>query len=477
MRLTPMSARRSALAALSLCASCASLDGRAAHDASVDGSTDRSASDAAVADEPSPVADRLAPVADAARCPRGPTPQIDARQFGVVVEPAPHGLSGAIPRSAAIDATGRVYVVGYLESPPMSRRYRAAVWRFRASSTALDETYGTGGLALEPDALPPTTLWYAVTVDAMGRALVAGFTGDDARATGAVARFTAAGRLDDTFGTNGRTAVAPGRVPGGSDAVRPFGMHHDAAGTLVAAGDGSPTDRPSRRGIAFRLGPDGALDDAFGTGGVFGDAGLHGCFDVARDGDDYVLACISEDDRPALLRLDAAGHPVGAFGPDGVSAHAMAPRGFQVRALRRDSAGRWLVAGSISPFYDDSSPSPAAVRFLADGTPDATYGDRGVAVAPGVRQTFAYALGQAYRVTCDDRLMFGASVGTIPLVGAFDRDGRRAAGFGEDGYLRGPTRANTYVSVNALLPVPGSDDLVLVGTLSVHGVALARIAQ
>ncbi len=470
-----MLTRRDALVLSSLCAACSSLDGRSQGDASFDGSDARV--DASQSPDRVTPDDRVPPTSDASTCPRGMSPVIDSRAFGVVVEPAPHPISSAILRSATIDAQGRVYGLGYIEYPPGSRRARASAWRFRAMSLSLDETWGNGGIAMDSDASVTISYWLAGTIDSAGRLIVAGATGDDVQASTMVARYDENGRLDTTFGASGRTLVPPSRLPGSVPAVRPFGIHHDADGTTIAAGDGSPSSGPSRRGIALRFGPDGALEDSFGAGGAFTASTLHGCFDVERDGDEYVFACISEDDRPALLRLDARGVPVSTFGAEGVSIHVMAPRGFQTRALERDSAGRWLVGGAVSPFYDDLSSPPAAVRFLADGTPDMTWGDRGVAIAPGVRQSFAYTFAQPFRVTCDDRFMFGASVGFLSLIGGFDRDGRRLTSFGDDGYLRGPTRPGTYVVVNALLAVPGGNDLVMFGNLSVPGAVLARVLQ
>lgn len=459
----------SILLAIAACAACASLDGRAPRDASLDTSAD--ASDAPL------VADRPAPPFDGAQCPRGGAALLDTRQFGVVVEAAPHPLSAATIRSGIIDAQGRVYALGYLESPIGSRRAVGAVWRFRPLSLALDETWGDRGVAVEPGPTPASNYWLAGAIDERGRVIVAGAQGDDARASVVAARYTPDGVLDPTFGSGGHTMVSPGRVPGGTDALRPFGIDLDADGIVIAAADSPPWDRPSRRGIALRLGADGGLDEGFGVGGVFADPSLHGCYDVARDGDDYVLACVSDDDRPALLRLDRGGARVGSFGAGGRSVHAMAPRGFQARALERDTAGRWLVGGSVSPFYDDSSATPAAVRFLADGTPDVTYGARGLAVALGVRHSFAFAYARSFHLGCGDRLMFAAEVGSIALVGAFDRDGRRADGFGEDGYLRGPTRASTFVALCALLSSPGSADVTALGGLNVNGVALGRVLQ
>ncbi len=470
-----MLTRRDALLIASLCAACSSLAGRSSSDASFVGSDARV--DASQREDRATTDDRVPPTSDASTCPRGMSPVIDTRAFGVVVEPAPHPLSSAILRSATIDAQGRVYGLGYIEYPPGSRRTRASVWRFRPTSLALDETWGDHGISMDSDASGTISYWLAGTIDSTGRLIVAGATGDDVQASAMIARYDENGRLDSTFGAGGRTLVPPGRLPGSVSAVRPFGIHQDADGITVASGDVSPPNGPSRRGIALRFGPDGALVESFGAGGAFTASTLHGCFDVERDGDAYVFACISEDDRPALLRLDARGEPVTTFGAEGISIHEMAPRGFQTRALERDSAGRWLVGGAVSPFYDDLVSTPAAVRFLVDGAPDSTWGERGVAIAPGVRQTFAYAFAQSFRLTCDDRLMFGASVGVLALIGGFDRDGRRMVSFAEDGYLRGPTRPGINIAVDALLAAPGSNDLVMFGSLNVPGAALARVLQ
>ena len=88
---------------------------------------------------------------------------------------------------------------------------------------------------------------------------------------------------------------------------------------------------------------------------------------------------LTENAQPALMAVSMAVVRVLE------AEHGIAPAGFQLRALRRDSAGRWLAIGPVSRVYFDAGAPASAVRFLPDGQADPSYGRGGVAfvhVAP-----------------------------------------------------------------------------------------------
>ena len=115
-------------------------------------------------------------------------------------------------------------------------------------------------------------------LDGQGRIVVAGATSKEGGHTGmAVARFTATGAVDRTFGGDGAVAIEFGAdVPAEAVAVAPDGK-------IVVAGVRRSGTAPPRITVV-RLNEDGTLDRAFGDAGRlflelagvegFGDGGL-----------------------------------------------------------------------------------------------------------------------------------------------------------------------------------------------------------
>jgi uncharacterized delta-60 repeat protein len=404
---------------------CSSLVGRTSPEA--DAATDAQ-SDAAVSDRPETPQDVARPPSDAPACPMGLGTALDPRLNVTLRDTGPEtALSGHSFTHAFGDGDDHLYLVGLCRGCVAGSSADAAVWRFTADGR-LDARYGRGGLALEGEASSLT--WFNGALDGDGRVLAVGVRRPLAPA---LARFTTEGQPDAAFNAAWARAQ-PLRALGTGNQLL-FGVVADPDGVLVVGGNGSPSNEPSTLGFAMRLRSDGALDTDFATGGVLLRGDLHGCYDVVRDGAGWVLGCISLDDRPALLRLDAEGHAVRWGTGEELAVHAAAPRGFQLRSLQRDSAGRWIAAGAIARVYNDLASPPAAVRFDADGAPDPRYGVEGVATLAGARQTFAYTFASGSYVGCEDRLLMALALGTLTGVGVFDRDGRLMTDVGDEGVL------------------------------------------
>jgi uncharacterized delta-60 repeat protein len=192
----------------------------------------------------------------------------------------------------------------------------------------LDQSFGNGGAASAPDFEV-----HHVSVAPDGRPMVAGAalqpTDEGDRWFMAVARFTADGHLDPTFGGDGIALVPPGASGSGSSGAQAVIFQPDgkvlAAGSLVAEAGG--------RSLALaRLLPNGSLDPTFGGG-------------------DGVVAIKASDGR------SATGSDV-ALQPD----------------------GRILVGGSALSCCTRVGtlvPTPMLVRLTAEGVLDQSFGDGG----------------------------------------------------------------------------------------------------
>lgn len=158
----------------------------------------------------------------------------------------------------------------------------------------------------------------AVALQPDGKVLIGGsayydVTFDDL----AMARFTAAGVLDTGFSGNGRLNIPSS---GSLDLIRALTV--DADGRILAAGkyDGGTTDM-----MCLRVQPNGELDPAFASGGIFSTTEHTGevCESMMlRDDGKIVLGggwrVILPDADLALFQLDDEGAPDPGFGTDGL---------------------------------------------------------------------------------------------------------------------------------------------------------------
>ena len=130
---------------------------------------------------------------------------------------------------------GRIYLAGSMprqQEGAGNVMYAAAV---RTSDLELDSRFGVAGLARADFAGTPYEGATSVISDRRGRVVLAGATADDTpKSSFGVARFTASGKLDRTFGRRGRARV---RFPYRQSAAQDVIEH--PAGRLVVAGVGA----------------------------------------------------------------------------------------------------------------------------------------------------------------------------------------------------------------------------------------------
>lgn len=167
----------------------------------------------------------------------------------------------ALTQSGELPADDRITLVGYTFA-----RNNAFIARLTANGAA-DATFGAGGRVTLQDASSggvrtgASTL-VAARIAADGRLVVLGQGGDRGMA---VLRFTASGAPDATFGTNGRTLI---KFSGSSDYDEPAALALQGNGKIVAAGYATNRATGAARNDFFvgRLLANGTLDAGFGDG-------------------------------------------------------------------------------------------------------------------------------------------------------------------------------------------------------------------
>ena len=356
---------------------------------------------------------------------------------------------------------------------------------------APDPGFGTNGSIVTP--LLPLDNHDRVTVtalleDASGRAVVVGWrpmsTFLDANfPVIVVARYSASGTLDPSFGERG---IVTTRVDE-AGATQAFAAALDSDGRLLVAGyngglkskSGDSFDNWPVRLILLRYTASGALDTSFGTKGIASHVLVPPGPD-GRAGRDFLLYDYKHT-KTAGLVLDRQGRAVVAAAPDkgpivlvrftregtvdsgfGSAGTTQTPIGTRsgISTLFWDAEGRLMAAGTS----DDSA---VLLRYSADGALDATFGERGIRRAP---------IGEGLRVSAalqdaNGRLLVAASGGNTVHLARYDASGTPDQTFGSSGAIS--TKVDRTVATTAGLAIDDKGTPV-VTVVAANGVFLLR---
>jgi uncharacterized delta-60 repeat protein len=246
-----------------------------------------------------------------------------------------------------------------------------------------DESFGEGGAASSPGFITEADL--AIQPD--GKILVAGTVFGQSTTMLGVVRYQADGTLDATFGDHG--VAASGIGP--SNDARALLLQPD--GTILVGGSGQPDDAAMRFLVVRHL-PDGSLDAGFGDGGIVQT-------DVTPGRLSRITALALREDG-AVLALGSAGLPV--FGGP-------------------------FVPGGPRPPDPDGGPL-VLVRYRADGSLDATFGDGGIVpTAISIDPATPILVQPDGRILVGDGLRFEGAASVRRLL----PDGALDASFGDGG--------------------------------------------
>ena len=258
------------------------------------------------------------------------------------------------------------------------------------NGTSPDDHFGRGGqtaFTLGAGNNPPAS----VRVDAGRRTWMVGASLAGNQPQPVIARFLANGGADLRWGTQGKVQFSPAGV-----AVKPNDVLPLADGSALVAGEA--TGLASPRAVVFHLNPDGSLDRAFGTGGVWqrpGDAESSSATSLAASPDGLATVAISvRGARPGAelwsvsdaglammqrkpgddagdgedLRAEWQGHweLVNGGGPTGVVPAALLSN--RAAAPAAASAGSDPGGGAFNPFAPEAASAPAAAAE-DDGLP------------------------------------------------------------------------------------------------------------
>lgn len=182
-----------------------------------------------------------------------------------------------------------------------------------------------------------------------------------------VARYTSAGILDTTFGTDGIQTTLVGTLPS------IYAVELDSSNNIIVAGS-ALVNEVGYMALARYL-PSGILDTSFGTNGVVLASFELGCscYAMVIESDDKIIltGSILKDDEVwiPLVRYNADGTLDTTFGTNGLVVIELEDCAVGYSIIRQ-SDGKYIVVG----FAEGQS---FVVRVNSDGTLDTTFGTNG----------------------------------------------------------------------------------------------------
>ena len=360
----------------------------------------------------------------------------------------------------ALQPDGRILTAGVIQQPDLDLDF--ALTRSLPDGSP-DPSFGSGGgVRTDFGGLDQAE---AVALQPDGRILVAGRTeasgGPQLDSDVALARYLPDGSLDPSFGVGGRVTTDLGTnthlSPGDG-----YGLELMPDGRIVFAGL-SVTVTNDRRFFALRYLPDGSLDVSFGFLGITGTS-LPGALAPAMvlQPDGRILLGGgafpgSTGHDFALLRYLPSGLPDAGFGTGGVVFTDLG--GVDAcTALALQPDGRIVAAGRSSDDF-------ALARYLADGSPDPSFGAGGLVTTdlggPDGGEALVVEPGGRIVVAGDDGMVADPDF----LLARYRSDGALDPTFGSGGTVTTPFAPGTGDRVSAMVR---QDD----GKLVVAGVSV-----
>ena len=300
---------------------------------------------------------------------------------GLVTTNFGHGNDQA--HAMALQSDGKIVVAGYSYSGS-DEDFGLARY---TSVGALDATFGDGGL-VTTDSGHGNDRVYAVALQSDGKIVVAGYSsGKENNEDFTLARYTATGALDATFGSDGLVATDFG---GGNDQAHAVALQSD--GKIVAAGYSSGNSALARYTAA------GELDETFGDGGKVAtdfESGSDHANAIAVQSDGKIVATWagvpSGRNRDfGLARYTAAGALDTTFGDGGKLTTDFNSNYDQANAVVLQTDGKIVVAGHS---HNGSDNNFALARYTTAGVLDTAFGDGGKVTTPiGKGNDYGYAV-------------------------------------------------------------------------------------
>ncbi len=302
--------------------------------------------------------------------------------------------SGGVDRATdvAVQPDGKVVQIG--NATDINGKAAFGLARY-TSDGRLDPTFGTAGITDTPITSGSSVDAESVVVQPDGKIVVAGGDGTNL----VLVRYNANGTLDSTFGTGGIATIAPPALISSSGSWQSQVVRLDDQGRLIVAGKGFDLTH-GFFGFVARFTAAGGLDTSYGSGGLtlLNLATSIAITDVkdmivetVGSHDQEVLVAGGNNTSSWIVgRLTAAG----ALDTLGSGSYATASFGNSSETaygLAEQADGGFVVVG----YGSGTSPAKVDVaRYTADGSLDGSFGSSGTVstAIPGVTSSKAFGI-------------------------------------------------------------------------------------
>ncbi len=286
----------------------------------------------------------------------------------------------AFANSIAIQNDGKIVVAG---SANNGSNDDFAVVRYNSNGT-LDSDFGSEGKVVTAIG-SGVDEGQAVAIQSDGKIIVAGYTHNGSNYDFALVRYNTNGALDAGFGTSGKVITAIGA---GNDLCNSVAIQND--GKIVATGYSRSGSYNVFATVRYNI--DGTLDADFGTGGIVTtDIGTKNdqasAVKIQSDGNIVVVgSTMSTQQDIAVVRYTSSGALDGAFGTGGIVTVSLVTGTDYGSAAAIQNDGKIVIAGSSLNDF-------ALVRLNSNGSLDTDFDSDGK-VTTSI-ETHNYACGVA----------------------------------------------------------------------------------
>ncbi|MEZ5908176.1 MAG: tandem-95 repeat protein [Hyphomicrobiaceae bacterium] len=326
---------------------------------------------------------------------------------------------------AVLQPDGKLIVVGMIFD---SMGSDFAVVRYNADGS-LDTSFGSGGIVITSFG----TSWegaLSVALQPDGKIIVAGHFDNGTDTDVAMARYNADGSLDTSFG--GGDGMVTTAISSQDDLARRVELQADGTILVIGASHDSAYDDIS----LARYTADGSPDASFGGGDGIVTVSVPGFrFDTAiQQPDGKIIVAGWSNAAPeypfALVRLNSDGSLDTSFGDgDGLVTTNVSLFGENINHVTLQPDGKIVVTGT---FWNGTNEGIGVVRYNSDGSLDAGFGEGGVVIEEFANSDLD---GISIAVQADGKIIvagqgwigFGA---TDLLVLRYNADGTRDTSFG-----------------------------------------------
>lgn len=244
----------------------------------------------------------------------------------------------------------------------------------------LDNSFGTNGIVKFNDAASINNYYFALALQSDGKILVAGNNRDNItfENTYRIRRYNANGTVDNTFGNNGTASIFT--TTGDDGVINNISLQTD--GKILVSFETAPDDP-----AITRLNADGSPDNTFGTNGLLvPDISIPGVsynyVKALANGKILVSAYFPGAGGTEILvyQLNNNGMIDLAFGVNGKFQYSLPGNVLTIQNLNLQSDGKIIVGGyNYDPNSSSADVKLMLIRLNTNGSPDNTFGTQGIA--------------------------------------------------------------------------------------------------